>query len=323
MAFDVGAQGPDYAYNAPWVGPDLAVWATPEAVGGHRPPLGLSSQGNSQGPVRRGLSGMPASARKAVRQTLALMEEIRSRLGMWTVTLPDEDYRDLRELGTWPVFQRRLVDRLVQYLKAHGDPALVLAVVEVGGRRTARTGRPMPHVHIVTTGWASRLGNGTWLLCPGAMDQLVASACADAGLPSRARPAASQVAKIRSSVRSYLSKYMTKGAQEPGSLADGWDALIPRQWWNRSEAAKDLVDDHLFRLPPSFAAFVCQQRARLEGMRLGFARVVQVGTRQTLTGERAIEAFCFRFRDPEALLQAIECWGAWVISPAAFEAGAG
>lgn len=266
---------------------------------------------------------MPASARKAVRQTLALFEEFRSRLAMWTVTLPDEDYWDLRELGTWPVFQRRLPDRLVQLLHEHGIEALVVGVVEIGDKRSARTGRPMPHIHIVTTGWGAKLPNGAWLLRPEVMDQLVASACADAGLPSRPRPAASQISPIRTSVRAYLSKYMTKGSQDAERISEGWEALIPRQWWNRSEQAKKLVDGHLFRLPPAFAAFICQQRARLEGLGLGFSRVVQVGQRKTITGDRAIEVFCFQFRDPEALLQGLECFGAWVMSPAAFEAGAG
>lgn len=315
----LGSYGPDYAYASPHVGPDLATWVVPD-VGGSAA-LGLSPHGNSQGPTRRGLAGVPPSAKKQIKRTLCLMEEVRSRLAFWTVTLPDEDYPDLLEKEAWPVFQRRLVDRLTQYLKASNDPALVLAVVELGDKRTNRTGRPMPHIHIVCTGYGSRVpGRSAWLLRPAVMDSLVADACRDAGLGGRERAASSRLEPIRTSVRGYLTKYLRKGSKvEDLDLSGGWEALVPHQWWNRSAGAKALVDGHLFRLPAAFAAFVVQQRARLEGLGLGFARVVEVGRRVSKTVDRAIEALCFQWASTEALTAAVEWFSCWCESPSLFE----
>jgi len=79
------------------------------------------------------------------------------------------------------------------------------------------------------------------------------------------------------------------------------------------------VDGHLFRLPPAFAAFVCQQRARLEALGLGFARVVEVGRRKTKTLDMPIEALAFGWRDTSALQVGLEWFALWVDSPSLFE----
>ena len=72
------------------------------------------------------------------------------------VTLTDEDYIALSVTRKWPDFQRRITDLLVRHLQANGDAGLVIAAVEIGAKRFARTGRPDPHIHIVTTGWKTK-----------------------------------------------------------------------------------------------------------------------------------------------------------------------
>jgi hypothetical protein len=239
------------------------------------------------------------------------------------VTLPDEDYEDLRLSGRWPVFQRSITELLARLLRAAGAPALVLAVVEVGTERTTRTGRPMPHIHVVCAGWGERASDGQWLLRAEAMDRLVAGACRAAGLPDRERPAASQVEKVRRGVRAYLSSYLKKGSDlSPCDLSDGWEAVVPRQWWNRSREAKALRDGHTWRLPASFAAFVEQQRKRLERLALGVGLLKTVGRRQSKTVDRAIDVLCFQWASVEAFQQGLECFAVWAHSPPAFEAEA-
>ena len=232
---------------------------------------------------------------------------------MWTVTLLDEDYRCLAQRRGWPQFQRRVVDLLIRLLKAHGDEAVVVAAVEVGEKRFSRTGRPDPHIHVVTTGWGRRHPDGDWLLCPKRMDELVAKACQYVGLPSLERPAASRVEPIRHSVSSYLSKYLTK--QLPVKLDEvspEMQELIPRQWWNRSEACKAMLEGCLSKLPPAFAAFLVRHQVLLEQQGLGKGGLRTVGWKKTKLSELPIEMFCFKFRSPEALQQAIELFALWV-----------
>ena len=313
MAAALPCKGDGYAYASPSVGPDLKVWAVPQYGEDSLRALGLSLPLNSQNRRRPGLSGISPHGRKQVRASCRLMEDFKRKTAMWTVTLLDSDYELLLTSRGWAKFQRRIIDLLCRYLKANGDPAIVIGVCEVGSKRFARTGRPDPHLHLVTTGYGSRDKQGRWLLRPDVMDELVAKACQYAGLPSAERPAASQLAPVRHSVSSYLSKYLTK--QMPVDLrvmSPTVEELIPRQWWNQSEACKAMVDGCLVKLPPAFAAFCVRHQVMLERMELGRAGTRTVGWKKTKLCDMPVECWRFAFRSPEALMAAMELYALWV-----------
>ena len=231
---------------------------------------------------------------------------------MWTVTLPDSDYLELSRSGQWKDFQRRVIDLLIRHLKANGDEAVVIAAVEVGSKRFARTGRPDPHIHLITTGWGRRHPEGGWLLSPDRMDQLVAKACQYAQLPSTSRPSCSRVEPVRHSVASYMSKYLTKDAPiDPESMPDEWQNLIPHQWWSQSAACKAMVEGVMCKLPPAFAAFLVRKAILLENLQLGRGGVRTVGWKKRKCYDVPIEVFRFVFRSPECLHQAIELFALW------------
>ena len=316
-------------YRPAKVGPDLIVRGVPEGLGGGRPPLGLSSLSNSQDtpreqgahiegsqslqscwPARRhGLNGISVKGRRFIGDFCCLSEQIRRLMAMWTVNLEEGWILELKETGQWALFQRRLIDHLTQHLVDAGDVALVLGVVELSPKRGARTGRPYPHLHIVTSGWGARSRDGQWLIGPKVMDGLVVKALASCGIRVDGLRAASNVEQIRQSVKAYLRAYLKKQVDLPSvDTSDGWQELIPRQWWNRSAAARALVDGHYFRLPPDFVYWMLSQRAKLEELKLGIGGVSVVGERRTLTGFRPIEIEWFRFFSPSAIARAIELW---------------
>ena len=306
-------KGPDYAYNSPVLDCRLRTACTPQA-------LGLSSLRNSGKRGRYGLDGPPSTALNEVQQTVALMDELPGRCALGLVSLMDEDYEDLAVSGNWPVLQNSIRDRIVRYLKAHGDPALMVGVAELGGVRCERTGRPMPHLHYVCSGWGKRDATGRWLLRAEVMDEMVAAACRDAGLPDRPRASGSSINPVKGTVRGYLSKYLSKGTDVPGlRLEDGWESLIPHQWWFRSSAAKALRDGHLWRLPPAFAAFVTQQRKRLEALGLGMGRLVVLRKLQSKTRCSTVDGVFFHWASVDQLLQGLEWFSVWCTDPLAFE----
>ena len=303
---------PEYGYSQPTVHPDLKIYCVPERAVGGLGPLGLSKEGNSQNQSRRGLSGMPHSATRKVKGMLTLMEDFRERLCFGTCSLPDEDLHAMAGTDMWPRFQRRYIDLITQHLKDYGDEALVVAVVEIGDLRAKRTGRPLPHIHFVCSGYGKRKPNGRWLFDRKDHDRIINKAAQYAGLSGTYRGAAGNLQPIRKSVANYVSKYLTKQAPVKSvDLGDGYEDLIPHQWWNRSEAACALLEGHLFKLPQAFAAFIVQRQAQLEGMRLGRGGPVQIGVRKTITGELPIEIYRFQFASPEALHQALELYAVW------------
>ena len=305
-------QGGDYAYASPSVGPDLKVWAVPQHGEAQLSRLGLSLPGNSQNRSRTGLQGITTHGKKQIRWSCRLMEEMKRRCAVWTVNLCDSDYRQLAETGNWPVFQRRIYDLLARYLKSYGNEAIAVGVCEIGPERYARDGLPCPHIHILTTGWGVHHPDGEWLLSPKRMDQLVAQARQYAGLPLGESLSASNIAAVRHSVGSYMSKYLTKAAPREGS----WEgctneALIPHQWWNQTSACKAMVDGCFFRLPPAFAAFVIRCMVKLEALELGRGGLTTVGYKETKLASLPIEMYKFQFKNPECMHAAIELFVLW------------
>ena len=89
-------------------------------------------------------------------------------------------------------------------------------------------------------------------------------------------------------------------------LSEGWDELVPRQWWLASDAARALVAGALFRLPTGFAAFLVQRQRDLENAALLHARAIAIATRKTITGEIPIEVTRFKFRGTDAIRICLE-----------------
>ena len=202
---------------------------------------------------------------------------------------------------------------MIRYLEANGDAALTIAAVEIGAKRFARTGRPDPHIHLVTTGWKTKGINGEYLLSPDVMDELVAKACQYAGLPLRQRSACSNISGIKHAVGAYMSKYLSKQMPvTPESLPKEWEELIPRQWFNQSKACKAMVDGSLIKLPPAFSAFVIRQQKLLEQFGCGKGGVRTVGHKKRKLEDIPIEVFCFKFVSPEKLHEAMELFALWV-----------
>ena len=315
LVAELPGQGRAYAYASACVGPDLQVWAVPRHGEDDCPPLGLSVPRNSQNKPRQGLKGITPQGRKNVRWSCRLLEDMRKRLAMWTVTLTDDDYLALSISGNWPKFQRRIHDLLVRHLKAHGDQALCVGVCEIGSKRFARTGRPDPHIHVITSGWGSRRPDGQWLLGADVMDELVAKACQYAGLPSAERPSASRLEPVRHSVASYMSKYLTKELPvDVEQVDESMKSLLPRQWWFRSATCKAMVEGCLIKLPPAFSAFVVRHLSLLEQLGLGRGGYAVVGYRKTKLVDVPIEMLRFRFRTTQCLWQALELFACWVFN---------
>ena len=307
------SQGRPYSYATASVGPELKLWAVHQEGEAQLSRMGLSKPLNSQNRSRPGLSGISMYGKKVIQRSCALLDDFRSRTAMWTVTLLDEDYIDLSITQKWPDFQRRISDLLIRYLQSYDDAALVIAAVEVGAKRFARTGRPDPHIHIVTTGWKTKRPDGEWLLSPVVLDELVAKACQYAGLPSRERPAASNISGIRHAVGAYMSKYLSKQMPvSPEAMQGQWESLIPRQWFNQSKACKAMCDGAVIKLPPAFSAFVVREQKLLEQFGCGKGGVRTVGYKKRKIEDVPIEVFCFKFVSPEKLHEAIELFALWV-----------
>lgn len=335
LALQQANRGEDYAYYAPRIGPGLTLACVPDRGQPQAEPLGLSPVPNSpeealpgtsiedgskaavgRRPARNGLKGISSKGLRNVKDTLICLDDVSSKLAFITYSLPDEDYVHFLQGARWEVFQRKTIDLWAQYLKSEGAPAIVLQVAEIGGRRLNRVDQPMPHLHLVVYGWNQKRRDGAFLINKQINEEILARACAYAGLPSRKRQAACNVQQVKFSVKGYLSKYLTKEGPKGGvAFKPEHEGCVPRQWWNRSADLKAFVDGHYFKLPPAFCAFVVREQKRLERVGVGRAFVVQGAPYAYFGSTKHYEITAFHFFSPEHVAWFIEMYGAWRSNP--------
>jgi hypothetical protein len=231
----------------------------PEAPEG----LGLSIARNSHRPSRHGRNGLPAAGRNKVSDALSLLQERRPLLSFWTVSLPTAALIAFAVLGTWAKFVERLLKKLKRALLKRLGLALFVGVVEVQPERSAASGIPCLHLHLVFQGRSHR--RGAWAISCKALDAMIESAAKEAGLSEDVSfESAGNVQQVKRSVKAYLSKYMTKGSDDVARWVGGeWEALIPRQWWCWSAEMRELVKSCTVQLPTGFLAWVWKYRADL------------------------------------------------------------
>ena len=207
-------------------------------------------------PVRNGWKGITPLARRSIHRACAALEDQRNRLAFWTVTLSPEQLDWIERYDTWPAFQSAIRHRLVRALRARGLRPLVVGVVELHPERSAKEGRPCPHIHVAFVGRQHRWGR--WLLSTADLDLVICKALIAAQCFDLDVRAAGNVQPVKKSVGAYLSHYMKKGSAPPAVCGRGFE-LCPRQWFFQSRPMLGMVRSLTVRLPLPFVAF-CHQR---------------------------------------------------------------
>jgi hypothetical protein len=299
--------------------PELSAWALLERAGffkgikreaprpeGPEAPEGLGSSvaRNSHKPVRNGFKGLSGTGRKNVDGSLRLLQERRSLLSFWTVTLPSEVLRAIAGLDCWG----RFVDRLLQLLRRHLERALGVAiyvgVAELQEKRTVREGMPCPHLHLVFQGRSH--SKAPWTVSRESLDAMIATAVRYVGIEyAGSYASAGNVQQIRKSVRAYLGKYMTKGSSDARPWkGTPWEGLIPRQWWTWSDACRAMVLRCTLDLPTGLLAWAWRNRDELLERSLVYIHKCEVPPAAPAT-------YQMRFGSVANLAMVIALWQEW------------
>jgi hypothetical protein len=267
--------------------------------------VGCVESGTRDVPPRRyGLKGLTANGRRRLQQGCSLLEEQRSLLSFWTITLPDAAMAEVLERDLWPRFQQTIRHRLHLALKRRGLPPLALAVAEIHPQRSGRMVQAMPHLHVLFRGRLS--SREPWAFSPEQLDRMILSALKACGIIVEAVKSAGNVQSIRKSVRRYLSKYVSKASHvfESAEPVEGLGSPngCPRQWWFMTRELLELVLEATGQLPAPFMAWLCD-RARPSAR--GQLYTVQ---RVPVADPRAPSIWLVSFRSPWALFL---CWEAY------------
>lgn len=264
--------------------------------------VGCAEYGTRDVPPRRyGLKGLTAAGRRRLQQGCSLLEEQRSLLSFWTITLPDAAMAEVIEQDLWPRFQQTIRHRLHLALKRRGLPPLALAVAEIHPQRSGRMVQAMPHLHVLFRGrQSSRHG---WAFSPMDLDRMIVAALKACGIIVEELKSAGNVQSIRRSVRRYLSKYVSKASHvfETAEPVEGLGSPngCPRQWWFMTRELLALVLEATGQLPAIFLAWLCDRaRPPARGQLYAVQRV-------PVADPRAPAIWLVSFRSPWALFL---CW---------------
>jgi hypothetical protein len=255
-------------------------------------------------PRRYGLNGLTATGRRRLTAGCCLLEERRSLLSFWTITLPDDVMAELLALDAWHLFQGNIRQELSRRLERLGVRPLVLAVAELHPERSVEAGQALPHLHVLFQG--KRQGGGDWFFSPEELDGMILQALGRVGVTREELPAAGNVQRIRKSVRRYLAKYVSKGPRQFVTGSDlamlGDPRLCPRQWWFMSAALLAMIVEATRCLPAEFLAWLID---RAKPSWKGAPYVVQ---RVPIADPRAPSVWTVSFRSPWSLFLTWEAY---------------
>lgn len=249
---------PMQAYPGPWVGLTVEEWCEFQWLKNWHPPLAVECPQGATGPLDlttpanshseaggvtpRGRQGITSYGRKMVKSAATLIQKMPGkRVTFATITMPPLPQQLRAELAReWPEFVRQLIQWLSRRLKLAALPALICSVSEVQPRRLQALNEGYLHLHLCWPNHYAKSGN--WAVCVGLLKTWCSEFLQKRGLWTSDSWVNVDTKQVKKTAAGYLAKYMSKGVAEIEAFAAdcGWDA-VPKQWWNLSKPARDLV----------------------------------------------------------------------------------
>jgi hypothetical protein len=192
---------------------------------------------------RSGTRGLTRLGARTLRQGAYIIEQ---RCGkdcttFGTVTLPDVTDEELEYIeANWSQIVHRFFKRIKYHLEKKKLPSDVIHVTEVQPKRSENEGREIPHIHFVCQG---RKRKGIWALTPKMVEKAWKKAL---GLPYRKQRTFSsscQLARVKTSVSRYLSKYVAKSRRRISEQTSSMNLrkLCLKQWWGCSNSLRKCI----------------------------------------------------------------------------------
>jgi hypothetical protein len=233
--------------------------------------------------ARKGLGGITRKGRKSVVNGGLIIESYfeRSRLSFVTLTVPPlpESSRDNLNQG-WGETCHRFKTGLGDRLRPYGLDGVWVYCSEVQEKRFLDTNEVYLHLHLV---FPNKLrGSKSWLLSIPDLRELWIAAM---------RPAAPEVDQcpwvqvkaepVKKSVKGYLGKYLSKGAQLTQEVIDaGLADHLPKHWWGSSQRVKDRVSQHSVEPGQDLADLLWEMCSHGPGEEVTWCHPVMVETYQ-------------------------------------------
>lgn len=218
---------------------------------------------------KRGLNGITGHGKNLVRNAAALMEQKygTKRLTFLTLTLPELGREAWQEVGSdWARIVKVITQWISRRLQSVGLPGHVVSVTELQGKRFTRYGVPGYHLHAVFVG---KHTIGRWAITPteirAAWKRAITATVGEI-TDTVSWSSCENMQAVRHSAAGYLGKYMSKGSEQVGAVAQlhGSDCL-PSTWYNCTSVLRLAVKRSAQRLSDE----ECRDVLRIAGVEDG------------------------------------------------------
>lgn len=230
-------------HEDPFVGLGVDDVAMAERASRGDSPLNLSDAPNSTIRPARGLKGMTGYGQQMIKACGHLLQQRwpRHRKTLGTVTLPPMSQQARVEVvQAWPTLTREWLRWLTRRLERQGLPPVVCSATEVQPKRLQAQNEGCLHWHTLWLNHPGRAGN--WAVDPCDVRTWVDGALRRHCPSYQGGHVNVNTKPVEGVVAAYMAKYMSKGKQMVSEAVKDWgDDLCPRQWWNMTKPARDMV----------------------------------------------------------------------------------
>jgi hypothetical protein len=199
---------------------------------------------------------------------MVILESIagKEHIAFGTTTLPDlSNELHYRLVENWAEITRQFVQELTRALKRKGITQLVISVTEIQEKRSIREEKICPHLHLAFPGRKHRYQR--WAISKEefqAIWQRILSNFLGFKVDCKA---ATNIQKVKHSIKRYLSKYMSKGGEILDKLKDaGLQDYIPRSWFYCTRSLKQAARRSIEKLSPKIAEYIYDNREYLKSV---------------------------------------------------------
>ncbi|HEY9299658.1 MAG TPA: hypothetical protein VIQ31_25500 [Phormidium sp.] len=201
---------------------------------------------------------------------MTIQEEIigKENIALGTCTIPtlDDEAHD-RVVKNWSEIERQFLQEIKRELERNGLSELIVCVTEIQEKRTRETGKVYPHLHLTYAGREHRYQK--WAIPKEkfqAIWQRILSNFAGCEVDCKS---ATNVQKVKFSVKRYLSKYMSKGGKILEEIKEaGLSEYIPRSWFYCTRSLKQAAKAAIEKLSSKVSEFVYDNREYLKSIGL-------------------------------------------------------
>lgn len=230
----------------------------------HKPSKAVSTEPKAQ----RGSKGMSGEQKRLLRASMVLLQRKRKKenLVFGTCTIPDLDTNEIHIIAAyWGEAVKQMCQKITRELIKAGIVPEIIFVTELQTERWNKYKVVAPHGHLVFQGRKDR--NSPWIISTKRFTEMWEEVLSNILKREIKAPWATNIQRIKVSVKRYLSKYLSKGGAILDEIKEaGLTHLLPRSWFYCTRSLKQEAKAARVKVEYQLSMFIYDHREYLKAI---------------------------------------------------------